>query len=201
MLRGSHRVSRLLLVFSCLSGLAVNAEATQLIDDFTGTGGVLGTAAIGDVAAGDTAKITTICCGGIFEYAGSDHGWDLTYGGQTAVDLTLGGDNALEIDVRTIIPDQGPSRVKVTASNTMLGTSSSTPLFINLNLGPNAISYADFVGTATFTSVDRLKFEFQSNVSYGTQLNMIQTIPEPATAMMLGLGLMGLASWGRQRVA
>lgn len=198
MLRRSRRIARLLLVaFSSVSVLAVNAEASQLIDDFTGTGGVLG---IGTIITdlGNTAFVNPLCCGGIFEYAGTASGWALTYSTFPVVNLTLGGDAAFEIDVRDIIPEAGPTMVTITASNMLAGTSSVT-LPILLHEGSNPISYSSFVGTADFSSLTGLQFAFQSTKAFGMQLNGIQTIPEPGTAMMLGLGLLGLACAGRHR--
>lgn len=164
-----------------------------MIDDFDGSGGVLGVGVVSDMDLLSSFIQTNTCCeGSTFEYVGTAYGWDLTYSTLDAQDLSL--DGSLAIDVLAVVPNGGPAMVTVTANG-----SSSTGL-ITLNVGTNVIPYLDFSDAEVFSSLTSLKFEFESIKPYAMTIDRIHT-PEPATAMMLGLGLMGLAVSSRRQVA
>jgi hypothetical protein len=195
MLRGYSRVSSFLLALSCVWLFAGSAGATPLvnglIDDFTPVGPadlLLDRVIFNDGLLNEGTGILVFGAGGTQ--------LTLTYDGGLTSNFVIHG-SIIEIPV--IGYSGGAVDLKVTV---MDGTATTDDVAVVINsLGVVQVPFSSFSGIA-FNDVESITFDFTAlgdDASF--TLDEIRVVPEPATAMMLGVGLMGLTFVGRRQVA
>ena len=84
------------------------------------------------------------------------------------------------------------------------GTNSDTQPFPSIAAdGKYYVAFTDFTGAIDFTSINTLELTFANSSSAGDRLDVTAfgTVPEPGTAGMLLLGMLGLAFSARRRPA
>jgi len=65
--------------------------------------------------------------------------------------------------------------------------------------GTLLLPYDDFTDASAFASVNGLRLVFTAGSGFAFAADDLRSVPEPATAAMLGLGLLGMAFAGRRR--
>ena len=122
------------------------------------------------------------------------------------VDLTAGGD-FFAIDV-VLIEGDGTGTEITNDLRLFVTDSSNTESSVSVSygdlsiLGPNLIPFSSLAGGADLTSVDIIRLETEVLTSATSiNLNSISVVPEPSTAMLLGLGITGFGFVRRRRRA
>lgn len=195
MLRRPPRITRLLALLACLPLPASSAGATEiLIDAFSGT------PALGiyvDRGANGLGQILPFATAQELDYLGDLLGMHLEYGSLGGVDLTATGNNALSLTLLSLVPTVGPLKIAVSVNG-------GAPTSTEFSWAPGTLSLPytlllPFSDPTAFSSVNSLRLEFSSTTNFAFAADDLKAIPEPASAAMLGLGLLGLALVGRRR--
>jgi hypothetical protein len=189
-LRGNTRFAGLLLLPACLVLGASSARAT-LIDDFSGTPAVgIYLSPPDPVAFGVVLPLGST---NELDFLGDLQGMDVEYslGG---LDLTGSGSNdALSLEMLDIVPSSGPITLAVSVNG------GPAKAFVITSNGTVLMPYADFSNASAFSNVSTLKLTFSSGTYFGLAADDLQAIPEPTSAALMGLGLLGLAVAGRRQ--
>ena len=129
---------------------------------------------------------------------------DLTDGGKNNellirfANSQVPGNGLLNLYVE-VVSSGGVSTYSGTKANNLLG-GGGVPL-----MEDHFISLADFTGGADFTQVQSLTFKFNDDgngvgsVGADFEVDMIATVPEPGSALLLGLGAMGWLGYCRRK--
>jgi hypothetical protein len=203
MLRSLRRIS-ILAFIACVALAATSAGAATLtnglIDDFSPAGpadleSVRMISFTNNSASGNT---------GLLMFDGGDE-INVSYAGGVFPDLNLdltASGTFFELVGVTIFNNS--ASVDVTVTLTTSGGNESEAMLTLVN-GSNLISFASFSTTmgagVNFADVDEMDFQFDSTADFDLSVDTIQVIPEPATAGLLGLGMLGLGVAGRRQTA
>jgi len=187
----SHLVA-LLAVLGSLPLAAARAGANEiLIDDFSGT------PALGmytELSPNGLGQILPFTTASELDFLGDLLGMRLAYGMLGSVDLTSAGSNdALALEILSLVPSSGPVNLMVSVN----GGASTYAVSIT-GTGTLPLPFDLFSNPSVFTSVDDLALVFGAGTSFSFAADDLRAIPEPRTAVMLGLGLLGLAFAGQR---
>ena len=195
MLRGYSRVSGFLLALVSVSLLAASANAAPvLIDDFAGT--TLGFRTVSTTGGSFPAPVP-----GTLTFTGGTE-LKLTYSLIGGVDLGS-PNNAIAIVVDSLVAGVAGVNLMVTVKDTVPNPARSFTLN-NIGAGTHVFEYANFLPGSppfVFDDVDEIEVKFSSLNPFAVTVSDIQAVPEPGTAAMLSMGLLGLAFGGRRKVA
>jgi hypothetical protein len=197
MLRGLSRLTRLLALAACLPLPATRAGAVEiLIDDFSGTPAL---GAYADLGANGLGQILPFGTTFELDYLGDLLGMRLAYGSLAGVDLTASSNGALALDILSLVPSSGPVNLVISVNGGASTLGVPIPIAIT-GTGTLLLPFGDFSDPSAFASVNDLRLVFTAGTSFAFAADDLRSVPEPATAAMLALGLLGLAFAGRRRV-
>jgi hypothetical protein len=192
MLQRPFRLAPCLALLACLALPAANAGATPIvIDDFSGTPAL---GVYSDLGPNGLGQILPFASTLELDYLGDLLGMRIEYGSLGGANLTASGNDALALDILSLVPSSGPVALMVSVN----GGASTLAVSIT-NVGTLELPFADFSDPSVFTSVDTLRLEFTSGTSFSFAADDLMAVPEPGTAALLGLGLVGLFWTGRRR--
>jgi hypothetical protein len=189
-LRRNTRFACLLLA-SCLPLGASSAGATLLIDDFSGTPALGSYSTPPDPIA--FGVVLPLGSTNELDFLGDLQGLEMAYAFDH-VDLTGSGSNdALSLEMLDIVPSSGPITLSVSVNG---GPAQD---FVISSDGTVLMPYTGFSNPSAFSNVSTLRLTFSSLTYFGLAADDLQAIPEPTSAALMGLGLLGLAVAGRRQ--
>ncbi len=84
---------------------------------------------------------------------------------------------------------------------TLIANDSSTFAFQNLSgIGDHYFNFSQFSDPSVFTNLTSLEMKFQGDVAWDAQFSLM-TVPEPSITALLTIGLVGIASISRRKIA
>lgn len=194
--RRTPKVHLTLALAACLALLVTDAAATPiLIDDFSGTP-TLGV--YSDLGANGLGQILPFATTQELDYLGDLLGMRIEYGSLGGIDLTATGNSALALEILSLVPSSGAVALAVSVN----GGASTLVMPVSItSTGTLQIPFAAFSDPSAFASVDTLRLAFTANTSFAFAADDLLVVPEPASAALLGLGVLGLLCAGGTRRA
>jgi hypothetical protein len=123
--------------------------------------------------------------------------WNSNGGGLGGIDLTSAGAQ-VAIQVEVLFSDLGGT-LTFGATDTFSITSSKT-VVLPTGAGSYVFPFAGFLPPGTdFTLLDQLTLTISGPAALDVNIDLIETVPEPSTLILFGVGLVALVALSRRR--